>query len=175
MKLRSTLTTSGVIIAIGAFVSMLSFGAGNQAHVEREYSKLGLFTTMQVYPKNPSDTTTFPKLDNEAISRIAAVPGVNLVYPYDALAVKARCGDSVLNSRAQALPSSAMQTKIFSGLIAGRSFDSDSAREALISVEFARNLGSNMPTRRSENYSSSRCASRSLTARSLTSSKTGAS
>ena len=141
MKLRSILTTSGVIIAIGAFVSMLSFGAGNQEYVEREYRKLGLFTTMQVYPKNTSDTAAFPKLDNEAISRIAAVPGVNLVYPYDALAVKARCGDSVQNSRAQALPSSAMQTKIFSGLIAGRSFHSDSAREALISVEFARELG----------------------------------
>jgi putative ABC transport system permease protein len=145
MKLRSTLTASGVVIAIGAFVAMLSFGAGNQEHVEREYRKLGLFTTMQVYPKSAADTASTPKLDNSAIARIAAVPGVNLVYPYDALAVRARCGDSVQNSRAQALPSAALQTKIFSDLLAGRGFGSDSAREALVSSEFAKSLGFEHP------------------------------
>ena len=33
IKLRSALTISGVMIAIGAFVAMLSFGAGNEQFV----------------------------------------------------------------------------------------------------------------------------------------------
>ena len=33
MKLRAFLTIAGVVIAIAAFVSMLSFGAGNQQYI----------------------------------------------------------------------------------------------------------------------------------------------
>ncbi|MDD3732874.1 MAG: ABC transporter permease, partial [candidate division Zixibacteria bacterium] len=54
MKLRSFLTISGVIIAIAAFVAMLSFGAGNQKLVREQYEQLGLFNTMQVYPPRQS-------------------------------------------------------------------------------------------------------------------------
>ena len=51
MKLRTLLTTSGIAIAIAAFVAMLSFGAGNQRYVTEQYNQLGLFSTIQVYPK----------------------------------------------------------------------------------------------------------------------------
>jgi hypothetical protein len=59
MKLRASLTIAGIVIAIAAFVSMLSFGAGNQQYIERQYDELGLFSTMYVYPKlksNEADT-----------------------------------------------------------------------------------------------------------------------
>ena len=52
MKLRAFLTISGVVIAIAAFVSMLSFGAGNQRLVTEQFNQLGLFSTMYVYPPN---------------------------------------------------------------------------------------------------------------------------
>ena len=55
MKLRTFLTVSGVVIAIAAFVSMLSFGAGNQRYITKQFEELGLLTTMQVYPKTNSD------------------------------------------------------------------------------------------------------------------------
>ena len=51
MKLRTFLTASGVVIAIGAFVSMLSFGAGMQENIAGEFQKLGLLNTMLVYEK----------------------------------------------------------------------------------------------------------------------------
>ena len=51
MKLRAFLTISGIVIAIAAFVSMLSFGAGNQEYITNQFNDLGLFNTMQVYPK----------------------------------------------------------------------------------------------------------------------------
>jgi putative ABC transport system permease protein len=142
MKLRTFLTTSGVLVAIAAFVSMLSFGAGNQQNVEQEFNKLGLFTTMQVYPKNTSsDSESVPKLDRAALDRIAAVRGVNLVYPYDAFTVHVRLGDSVVTARAQALPTAAVRTKLFSDLEAGSVFDSNSSRQALISDDLAKKAG----------------------------------
>ena len=147
MKLRTLLTTAGVLIAIAAFVSMLSFGAGNQEYIEGEFNKLGLFSTMQVYPKHNQprdgspDTSTAPKLDRATLDRIASIPGVNLVYPFDAFPVSARIGDSLLSSRAQALPSAAMKTKLFSQLLAGTAFDSNSSRQAMVSGEFLKQAG----------------------------------
>ncbi len=144
MKVRALLTVSGVLIAIAAFVSMMSFGAGNQEYITGEFNKLGLFSTMQVYPKtkaNASDTTTPATLDNNAIARLASLPGVNLVYPYDAFAIKIHCGDSVVESKAQALPTTAIQTKLFSTLQAGSAFREDSARSVIISTELMKKLG----------------------------------
>ena len=107
MKLRTFLTTSGVLIAIAAFVAMLSFGAGNQERINEEFNKLGLFSTMQVYPKNRgnvADTASAAKLDQAALLSFTRIPGVRLVYPYDAFSATVRLGDSVIATKAQALP-----------------------------------------------------------------------
>ena len=148
MKLRAFLTISGIVIAIAAFVSMLSFGAGNQEYVSKQLNDLGLFSTMQVYPKvksNGSDTNQSIKLDRNALEKIATVQGVNLVYPYDALSIKVKLGDSLIDSRAQALPSAAIQTKLFSKLRAGRAFTNDSSHEVIISEELMKKAGFNSP------------------------------
>jgi ABC-type lipoprotein release transport system permease subunit len=136
MKLRAVLTISGVLIAIAAFVSMVSFGAGNQQYIETEFNKLGLFTTMQVYPKRDEDVKdSLPKakLDREALAKLGAIPGVNLVYPYDAVSVSVTVGDTVIQSKAQALPAAAMKTRLFSQLGAGAAFEDDSALSAVVS------------------------------------------
>ena len=143
MKLRATLTIAGVLIAIGAFVSMVSFGAGNQRNIENQFNQLGLFTTMTVLPKE-SDSSSVP-LDAAALERLATVPGVNLVYPYDAFAVTVRLGDSTVKSKAQALPTSAVKTKLFSGLAAGSGFASDTARQVIINTELMEELGITVP------------------------------
>ena len=151
MKLRTFLTTAGVLVAIAAFVSMLSFGAGNQEYIEGEFNKLGLFSTMQVYPKynpnreNAPDTSNAPKLERSAVERLAAIPGVNLVYPFDAFAVTVKIGDSSFSSRAQALPSAAVKTKLFSRMLAGVAFDSNSSRGAIVSDEFLKHAGISSP------------------------------
>ena len=144
MKLRATLTISGVLIAIAAFVSMVSFGAGNQEYVETEFNKLGLFTTMQVYPKreeDAKDSLPSAKLDHEALEKLGAIPGVNLVYPFDVMGVAAAVGDTVLQVKAQALPVSALGTKLFSRLVAGAPFTDDSSRAAIVSDEMLRDAG----------------------------------
>ncbi len=160
MKLRAILTTAGILIAIATFIAMLSFGAGNEKYLEEEFNKLGLFTTMQVYPKDrsrglefdrprgrqserprPQEGDSSRKLDGAAIEALAAVPGVNLVYPYDAFSVKVSYRDSTVDSRAQALPSSAVRTKAFSKLLAGKVFSGDTSRSVLISERLMRSLG----------------------------------
>jgi ABC-type antimicrobial peptide transport system permease subunit len=144
MKLRTFLTTSGVLIAIAAFIAMLSFGAGNQEHITAEFNKLGLFSTMQVYPKNRetiADTTSLAKLDQAALQRFTTIPGVNTVYPYDAFSATVKLGDSVIATKAQALPYAAVQTKLFSNLSAGSGFDSANTRQAMISTELMKKAG----------------------------------
>jgi ABC-type antimicrobial peptide transport system permease subunit len=49
LKLRSVLTISGVMVGIGALVSMLSFGNGMQKNISGEFEKMGLLRTMQVF------------------------------------------------------------------------------------------------------------------------------
>ncbi len=148
MKLRTFLTTSGVLIAIAAFIAMLSFGAGNQERITEEFNKLGLFSTMQVYPRtreNTSDTTAVAKLDQAAIERFAGVHGVNIVYPYDSFSATAKIGDTVVPVKAQALPTAAVQTKLFSNLTAGAPFDSNSSRQAIVSTDLLKQAGISKP------------------------------
>lgn len=139
IKLRSFLTMSGVMIAIGAFVAMLSFGAGNQQFVTDQWNQLGLFNTMYVYPPREepvNDTTPVPALNDSAINWLAAIPGVELAYPFDSYELTATLGDTVLKSDAQALPKGAADTKLFSKFETGRMFNSDSAKEVVVTKQF---------------------------------------
>lgn len=148
MKLRTFLTTSGILIAVTAFVALLSFGAGSQQKIEDEFNNLGLFWTMQVYSHSrgaPTDTGRQPELDVAAIERIAAVPGVTLVYPYDAFTVQVTLGDSARPSKAQALPAEALRTRLFSKMAAGEPIHADTSREAMITRQLAEELGFPVP------------------------------
>ena len=144
MKLRTTLTTAGVVIAIAAFVSMLSFGAGNQQLVTDQFNDLGLFNTIQVYERDSSevkDTLPRPPLDLAAIDSLGKIPGVNFVFPYDAFTVYVTAGDSIIKTSAQAMTTSASRLKIFSRIESGKMFDSDSDHTVLVTNEFVKSIG----------------------------------
>jgi putative ABC transport system permease protein len=146
-KLRSFLTISGVIIAIAAFVSMLSFGAGNQKYITDMYVNLGLFTNINVYPKDKddSDTTGIVPLNAAAIERLTNIPGVNLVYPYDAFEISVSYADSNFTVRARTLPLKATTIKLFSTILNGQTFSSDTADEAFVTHEFLEKAGISEP------------------------------
>ena len=144
MKLRTFLTVAGVVIAIAAFVAMLSFGAGNQRLITEQFNELGLFSTMYVYPPDedePNDSLPEAVLDQQAVETLAHIPGVNLAYPLQAFSVTASVLDTQIVTKAQALPGKAVQTKIFSRLVAGEAYGSDSANEALVSENFLEAIG----------------------------------
>ncbi len=141
MKLRTSLTLLGVIIAIGAFVSMLSLGAGMQEQVSQQFEQLGLFFNIQVYPardsdEDVSDDKTKPPLNDSALTKLSQLPGVELAYPFDDYKTKVTINDTTLDVEAQPLSVSALDTKLFSRMDAGRSFESDSAKEVVVTDEF---------------------------------------
>ncbi|MFQ5607789.1 MAG: ABC transporter permease [Candidatus Zixiibacteriota bacterium] len=146
MKLRASLTIAGVVIAIAAFVSLLSFAAGMKQTISEEFDKLGLLSTMQVYPKdshddgNSTDSTETPNLDDSAIETLLDVPGVRLVYPYDVFDVEVQFADTQFSGRAQAVSVDAIGTKLFSQVLAGETFTSDSSHQALVTESFLEEL-----------------------------------
>ncbi len=143
MKLRAFLTISGVVIAIAAFVSMVSFGAGMQKNISEQFNKLGLFSTMQVYPPrsdDASDTTTIQILNQAAIDSLSTIPGVTLAFPYDAFSVLISIADTQINVDAQSLSLEALSTKQFSNLKSGELFNSDSSKEVIITTELTDRL-----------------------------------
>ncbi len=142
LRLRSFLTVSGVVIAIGAFVAMLSFGAGNQRLMATQFEEMGLFGTMVVTQgkaggagpgeaasdapgdspaEAPSEALSAAagELNPEALRILAELPGVRLAYPYDDFEVEATLGDSTVSARAQVLPPDVFDTKLFSRFAAG--------------------------------------------------------
>ena len=148
MKLRAFLTISGVVIAIAAFVSMVSFGAGMQENISEQFNQLGLLTTVQVYPlreNEVSDTAKAAILDDSAVTRMANLPGVRLAYPFDDFSVTATLLDTSVTAKAQALPEAAVRTKLFSGLKAGTAFTGDSTHEVLVTSDFLKDINVSDP------------------------------
>lgn len=148
LRLRTALTTAGVVIAIGTFVAMVSFGAGNQKYITEQFDKLGLLYTMQVYPANKpaaADTMKPRQLDDAALAELSRIPGVRLAYPYDAIGVTAALADSQVSSTAQALPAAAMRTKLFSQWDAGAPFAGDSVKHAIVAPSLLKTFGIGKP------------------------------
>jgi len=148
MKLRTSLTTGGVVIAIGAFVAMLSFGAGMQQTIAQEFDQLGLLHTMIVYPNGRyRDIEIVPDtsrpLDSAALETLSRLPGVRLAYPYERFTVTAQFADTALTAYTQPLSTTALSTKLYSDLVAGRYFFDDNAHEALVTREFLKDIGVN--------------------------------
>lgn len=146
LRLRTFLTTAGVVIAVGAMVSMLSFGAGNQRLIQDEYDKFGLLFTMQVYPKeNPPDSVPSAVLNDSALLHLQKLPGVRLAYPLEAVSVECAWRDTTVTTRAQGLSAIALSTGLYSSLAAGRQFQSDSASEVIVTSRFLEHFGKISP------------------------------
>ena len=144
IKLRATLTISGVVIAIATFVAMLSFAAGNQKWVTGAYSELGFLSRVNVYPKNGDDTadsTQTAILDRRALKTLTAIPGVKLAYPYVDFNVTAAVADTQVTVTARALSIEAMEIKPFSILLGGVVFSAEDAKEAVVTPDFLEEIG----------------------------------
>jgi putative ABC transport system permease protein len=173
LKLRSILTITGVMVGIGALVSMLSFGNGMQKNIAGEFRKMGLLRTMQVFSRpvpgqheehpgrsadpdrsggsagqrphagstdSSATAATAPPLDQAAIERIAALNGVELVYPQESFDARVEWGRRVETAKVQALPAAFTKQHPF-GKIRGRFFADDDASETVIAHGWLKELG----------------------------------
>ena len=161
LKLRTGLTVAGVMIGIGALVTMLAFAAGIQKNATTQFEQLDLLHTLQVTPQldlgnlaavadsaigSADSARTAPAvkaavLDNAALEKIAALEGVTLVYPQNSFDAQVTWRDTERAVTAQALPAAFAARREFGTLLCGRFFESDSTREVVLGKRFVDLLG----------------------------------
>jgi len=147
-KLRTLLTTLGVIIGIGALVSMVSFGAGLQRNVTETFAANDLFTTLRVFPVKMKIEEALSgnlagamdgmqqktrALDDSALALIAAMPEVAIVFPENTFPVRVRFLGRETNTTLRCLPAAMGAYKPYDKMGWGAFFTSDSAHEVILS------------------------------------------
>ncbi len=170
--LRVALTSLGVAIAIGALVSMLAFAKGVQSAAEQPFRTLDLLNQIEVSekgrdteanadedsgPTEPSKPAgareesqaagkgaeQHPLLDDAAVARLAAIPGVLLAYPMFSLGGL----ELVREGRARAvfgtgLPPEASRLGFVKDLMAaGRFFEKGETNAVIVNRALAKRLG----------------------------------
>jgi putative ABC transport system permease protein len=148
--LRNALTTLGVAVGVASLVAMLSLGVGLQQLAAKRLSQSGLFDTIFVTPKNsfrgmgrpqrevPSDKP--PRaLDEVARKEIEAFPNVIEVYPQVRFFTEVRFNNKPFATVVAGMPASSKTSGSFDGM-QGHFFSSPSANEAILQIEFAKEL-----------------------------------
>jgi len=145
---RNTLTTLGVAVGVGSLVAMLSLGVGLQQLASSRLTKSGLFDTVFVSPKlnlrggPPAAATQQPAtrlLDEDARLEISRLPNVIEVFPQIRFPTEVRFSDKPFPTVVAGMPLSSKLSGSFDGM-KGEFFTSESADEAILQIEFAKEL-----------------------------------
>jgi len=145
---RNTLTTLGVAVGVASLVAMLSLGVGLQQLASSRLTKSGLFDTVFVSPKlnlrggPPAAATQQPAtrlLDEAARLEISKLPNVIEVFPQIRFPTEVRFSDKPFPTVVAGMPLSSKLTGAFDGM-KGEFFSSESADEAILQIEFAKEL-----------------------------------
>jgi putative ABC transport system permease protein len=148
-KLRTFLTTFGVVIGIGALVSMVSFGLGVERNVTDQFRRLELFNYVMAFSGNsplggflPGSSRPAKKtvLNEESLKRIRALKGVETAFPDARFPASLRMNDKEEFGFVQILPVDSA-TQDLMRLRAGSVFPSEDARSAVVSDTFLRRVG----------------------------------
>ena len=148
--LRNVLTTLGVAVGVASFVAIISIGVGLQQLASRRLSESGLFDTIFVTPKTnfrgmnrprPEPGTDVPPrpLDEDARKEFEKLPNVLEVYPQIRFFTEVRFNNKPFGTVVAGMPDSSRNSGAFDGM-QGRFFASASANEAILQIEFAKEL-----------------------------------
>jgi putative ABC transport system permease protein len=149
--LRNSLTTLGVAVGVASLVAMLSLGVGLQELATKRLSNTGLFDTvivtqhrnMEGMRRRPTENSAPEKearqLDESARNELARLPNVIEVYPQIRFPTEVRYNGIPYSTIVAGVPASAQQTGAFDG-IQGRFFSGPNADEAILQIEFAKDL-----------------------------------
>jgi putative ABC transport system permease protein len=149
--LRNTLTTLGVAVGVASLVAMLSLGVGLQQLASKRLSQSGLFDTIFVTPKNnfrgmgrpqprAAEPNTPPRpLDEDARQQLEKLPNVIEVYPQIRFFTEVRFNNKPFATVVGGMPDSSRNSGAFDGM-QGHFFSSPSANEAILQIEFAKDL-----------------------------------
>lgn len=151
--LRNALTTLGVAVGVASLVAMLSLGVGLQQLASKRLSRTGLFDTILVTPKGAlrgmgrpqreaeSDKPPRP-LDEDAREELEKLPNVIEVYPQVRFYTEVRFKDKPYATIVAGMPDSSRNSGAFDGM-QGQFFSSAGAKEAILQIEFAKQLSDN--------------------------------
>ena len=149
--LRNALTTLGVAVGVASLVAMLSLGVGLQQLASKRLSQSGLFDTIFVTPKNnfrgmgrpqprDADTDKPPRrLDEDARKELEKLSNVIEVYPQIRFFTEVRFNNKPYSTVVAGMPDSSRNSGAFDGM-QGNFFSSTSADEAILQIEFAKDL-----------------------------------
>jgi ABC-type antimicrobial peptide transport system permease subunit len=164
-RLRTSLTTLGVAIGVGALACMLSFGVGIQEQILGQFMKSGVFDSITVFtdapglgripgrsmqrwanPKAKSSAPSAkeakprPALDDDALQRINSIKRVKEIYPNLRIPVELKYGDFSEPTAAVAVPASAKGEGIFQSISYGDFFPNETDDVCMLSLELARRI-----------------------------------
>jgi len=148
--LRNSLTTLGVAVGVASLVAMLSLGVGLQELASKRLSRSGLFDAVFVttegnfreFGRSRPRTAASgdPRvLDGDARHDLAHLPGVTEVYPDVRFATEVRYQGTPYATMVAGVPASGLASGAFDGM-QGKFFSSGNADEAILQVEFAREI-----------------------------------
>jgi putative ABC transport system permease protein len=153
-KLRTILTIFGVMIGIGALISMFSFGQGIQDNITKTFNELQLFNYVSVYPRSENNHNIFHSedpnapeqagshtqiLDDDLIREVSKIEGVESAFPEVRFPAMIRFNGEEKFSLVQVLPADVCQSGLMK-LRAGQSYTPSDANALIISDSLLRRM-----------------------------------
>ena len=161
-KLRTFLTTFGVVIGIGALVSMFSFGKGIQKNVTDSFKKLGLFNYIAVFPASDRsrieqahidpddqhdqiqneqvpDSANSPILDVNFLQEVRKMKGVETAFPEIRFPALIKFREKEQFSIVQVMSADVCQSELMK-LRAGKAYVDDAENSLIISDSLLRRM-----------------------------------
>ncbi len=156
-KLRNGLTTIGISVGVASLVAMLSLGVGLQQLATRRLAGSGMFDTVFVtsrqdfrgFDREDDQKSPHPEqapvLDEIARTKITKLPNVTEVEPEIRVMGEVVSGGETHFGFVTGLPMSAHENEAFDNL-KGKFFSSDNADEAILLMDFAKELNPQNPS-----------------------------
>lgn len=154
--LRNSLTTLGIAVGVASLVAMLSLGVGLQNLANDRLSRSGLFDAIFVTPKSNNPTLGRPRneiaeptgppkpLNLEARKQIETIPNVTEVYPEIRFPTEIHYDGNPFTTVVAGVSPSGKTDGSFDGMT-GTFFTSPAANEAILQIDFARQLAPQQP------------------------------
>jgi putative ABC transport system permease protein len=158
-RLRTFLTASGVMIGIGALVSMISFGKGMQKNVTDAFKASDLLSTLVVMPGGAEPPAGDPDrqrprakvparpdvvLDDQAVAAIAKIPGVLRAYPDISFPAMVGYEGAEELRLIQVVPAAVAASRSMK-ITWGRAYASDEEAGVVVSRSLLRRMGTSDP------------------------------
>jgi putative ABC transport system permease protein len=154
--LRNSLTTLGVAVGVASLVAMVSLGVGLQELATKRLSNSGLFDTVIVTARRNMQGMRRPvasavpskperALDDDARIELARLPNVIEVYQQIRFPTEVRYNGNPYSTIVAGVPDSARGNGSYDG-IQGSFFSGPNADEAILQIEFAKDLSEQTST-----------------------------